>query len=156
MESRRDAAERIGSSLTASGMARLPSRVFGALIVDDDGRMTAAELAEFLGVSSGGVSGAVGYLERFGLVRREREPGSRRDVYVVDDDAWHGPMMAPELTYAPIKAAMAAAARVLEGTPAADRVGLSLEFFDFLTTELTALADRWEAHKRSLGAPRER
>ena len=85
--------ERIGGALTQAGLARLPSRVFAALLVDDDGRMTSVELAEALDVSAAGVSGAVGYLEQLGMLRRERERGSRRDVYVVDDDAWHDAMM---------------------------------------------------------------
>ena len=41
--------ERMGSALTEAGLARLPSRVFAALLVDDDGRMTSAELAKRTG-----------------------------------------------------------------------------------------------------------
>ena len=53
--------------------------------------MTSAELAEILGVSAAAVSGAISTsLSADRFVRRERERGSRRDVYVVDDDAWHG------------------------------------------------------------------
>ncbi|SFC51105.1 DNA-binding transcriptional regulator GbsR, MarR family [Nocardioides terrae] len=148
MEAQREAAERIGAALVSSGMARLPSRLFAALLVDDDGRMTSVELASFLGISSGGVSAAVRYLEQIGLVRREREPGGRRDVYVVDDDAWHDAMMAPDQLYAPIKSAMASAVQLLGDAPAATRVELSLEFLDFLTVELASLAERWEEHKR--------
>jgi len=33
-----------GGALNAAGLPPLPSRVFSALLVDDDGRMTAAEL----------------------------------------------------------------------------------------------------------------
>ena len=50
--------ERMAGALTDAGLPRLPSRVFAALLVDDDGRMTAAELAEALGVSPAGVSGS--------------------------------------------------------------------------------------------------
>ena len=42
--------ERFGSALTDSGMPRLPARVFAALLADDDGRMTATELADALGL----------------------------------------------------------------------------------------------------------
>src|SRR4051794_35351511 len=38
--------ERFAGVLTASGMPRMPSRVFVALLVTDSGRLTAAELAE--------------------------------------------------------------------------------------------------------------
>jgi DNA-binding transcriptional regulator GbsR (MarR family) len=78
--------ERFGSALTAAGMARLPGRVFACLLADRDGRMTAAELGVELGVSPASVSGAVRYLQQVHLIHREREPGTRRDVYVVADD----------------------------------------------------------------------
>src|SRR5690349_24931008 len=81
--------ERFGSELTAAGMQRLPSRVFACLLADDDGRMTAAEIGEALSVSPASVSGAVRSLQQVRMIHREREPGSRRDVYVVADDAWH-------------------------------------------------------------------
>ena len=79
---------------------------FSALLVDDDGRMTAAELTSSLGSAPASISGAVRYLEQVGMVRRERERGSRRDVYVVDDDAWHGAMMRTDQVYAPMIAAL--------------------------------------------------
>ena len=79
--------------------------------------MTAAELASTLAVSAGGISGAVAYLERFGMLRRERERGSRRDVYVVDDDAWHDTMMRHDQIYGPIRASFDHAVTVL-GTQA--------------------------------------
>ena len=41
--------ERMGTALTDAGLQRLPSRVFAALTVDDDGRMTSAELVDALG-----------------------------------------------------------------------------------------------------------
>ena len=81
--------ERFGSALTEAGMQRLPSRVFAALLADEDGRMTAAEIGEALSVSAASVSGAVRHLQQMRMIHREREPGTRRDVYVVADDAWH-------------------------------------------------------------------
>ena len=68
----------------------MPSRIFAALMVKEDGRMTSAELIEQLSVSPAAVSGAVRYLAQMGLIRRERERGGRKDVFVVMDDAWHG------------------------------------------------------------------
>src|SRR6185503_2871633 len=69
--------ERMGGALTDAGLPRLPSRAFAALVVDDDGRMTAAELAETLAVSPAAVSGAVNFLAQIGFLHRERERGSR-------------------------------------------------------------------------------
>lgn len=53
----------------------MPARVFTALLVADDGKLTVAELAEMLQVSPAAVSNAVRYLQQTRLVEREREPG---------------------------------------------------------------------------------
>jgi DNA-binding transcriptional regulator GbsR (MarR family) len=141
----------MGAALNAAGLPPLPSRAFSALLVDDDGRMTAAELASSLRVSPAGVSGAVGYLERVGMIRREREPGSRRDVYVVDDDTWHEAMMRSDVTYGPMLDALARAIDAVgTDTPAHDRLALTHEFLAFVNREMDGLADRWERHKRRL------
>src|SRR3954452_17312623 len=98
--------ERMGSALTQAGLPRTPSLVFCALLVDDDGRMTARELGQALELSAGSISGAVRYLEQVGMARRERQRGSRQDVYVVDDDAWHEALMRTDRVYAPMIAAL--------------------------------------------------
>ncbi len=146
------AVERIGGALTQAGLARLPSRVFAALLVDDDGRMTSVELAEALGVSAAGISGAVGYLEQLGMLRRERERGSRRDVYVVDDDAWHDAMMRHDQIYGPIRSSLEHALVAMgPDAPAHVRLSLTREFLVFVEAEMDALAGRWEQRKTELG-----
>ena len=150
--SQQSSVERIGSALTQAGLARLPSRVFAALLVDDDGRMTSAELADELGVSPAGVSGAVGYLEQLGMLRRERERGSRRDVYVVDDDAWHDTMMRHDQLYGPIKASLGHALTALgPEAPAHRRLALTRDFLDFLEEQLDEIGEKWEVRKAELG-----
>ncbi|MDX6317842.1 MAG: hypothetical protein QOD35_1242 [Nocardioidaceae bacterium] len=143
--------EQMGSALMQAGLPRVPSLVFSALLVDDDGRMTASELASSLALSAGSVSGAVRYLEHVGMARRERERGSRRDVYVVDDDAWHGAMMRTEHVYAPMIAALT---RCLTGlsndSPVGRRLLLTREFLTFVEDEMTALVDRWEKRRAEI------
>ncbi|MGA8245432.1 MAG: MarR family transcriptional regulator [Nocardioides sp.] len=140
--------EQLGAALADAGLPSLPSRVFSALLVDDDGRMTSAELTEVLGVSPAAISGAVKYLAHLQMLRRERERGSRRDVYVVDDDAWHGAMMRRDQAYAPILRALQAAVDDLgTGAPAYRRLMLTAEFLRFVDAELEQLADRWAAHR---------
>ena len=134
----------MGAALSSAGLARLPSRTFAALLVDDDGRMTAAELAARLEVSPAAVSGAVKYLDGIGMIRRERERGSRRDVFVVDDDAWHGSMTRADQIYAPMVAALdRALAELPARDPAYRRLRLSREFLRFLLDEMASLDDRW-------------
>ena len=143
-----EAVEHLGGALANAGLARLPARVFAALMATPDGRLTSAELATVLEVSPAGVSGAVRYLSQLRMIRRERERGSRRDVYVVMDDAWHDMLMQYDQLYAPILAALAAArSAVGEHTRAGERMELSVEFLEFVKREMAGIADRWDAYK---------
>ena len=143
--------ERMGSALSQAGLPRIPSLVFSALLVDDDGRMTASELARTLHLSAGSISGAVRYLEQVGMARRERERGSRRDVYVVDDDAWHGAMMRTGQVYAPMIAALTLGLTTIGDDAAAHRrLLLTREFLSFVDEEMTALAGRWETRRAEI------
>ncbi len=145
--------ERMGTALADAGLQRLPSRVFAALTVDDDGRMTSAELVEALGVSPASVSGAVQYLSRIGFLHRERQRGTRRDVYVVDDDAWLQAMLREEQVYAPMIAALDGALRDLPaGAPARRRLRLMREFLTFVGEEMEGVAERWLARRTQLEA----
>lgn len=144
--------QRMASTLHQAGLARVPSLVFSALIVDDDGRMTSAELAEVLHLSPASISGAVRYLEQIGMMRRERERGSRRDVYVVEEEAWHTALMKRDQVYAPMISALTAGlSAVGPNTPAHQRMLVTREFFTFINEEMTALADKWEQRRQELG-----
>src|SRR5215217_6675210 len=82
--------ERFALTFSEAGVPRMPARVFSALLVSDEGRRTASELAETLKVSPAAVSNAVRYLTQVGLVAREREPGERRDHYRIHGgDTWY-------------------------------------------------------------------
>jgi predicted transcriptional regulator len=147
--------DRMGGALTQAGLPRLPSLVFSALLVDDDGKMTSAELSGALEVSPASVSGAIRYLVQVGMVRRERERGSRRDLYVVDDDAWHGTMMRRDQLYAPMIAALSAGIGAMgEDSPAHERLILTREFLLFVDEEMKGLADKWEQRRGALSSGR--
>jgi len=141
----------MGGALTQAGVPRVPALVFSALLVDEDGRMTATELTTSLALSAGSISGAVRYLEQVGMARRERERGSRRDVYVVDDDAWHGAMVRRDQIYAPMVAALSRGLATTRTDSAAHRrLLLTREFLTFVNEEMTALAERWEKRRTQL------
>ncbi len=143
--------ERMGAAMADAGLQRLPSRLFAALTADEDGRMTSAELVAALGVSPASVSGAVRYLSQIGFIRRERERGGRRDVYVVDDDAWLQAMLREEQVYAPMIAALEDGLRELEPTSLAHRrLLLMKEFLVFVGGELETIAERWLARRAEL------
>ena len=148
--------ERLGSALTAAGMPRLPARAFAALLADEDGRMTSAELATALDVSAAAVSNAVRYLAQVRFLHRERTAGSRRDVYVVRQDAWHDAIINMRQTYAPIQAALESGVEAVGGeeTRAGERLATSADFLDFIADEMADLAQRWEERLQARAAIR--
>ena len=149
-----DVVEHLGGALADAGIARLPARVYAALLTTEDGRLTASQLASLLGVSPAGVSGAVRYLTQVRMIRRERERGSRRDVFVVMDDAWHDVLMQKDQIYAPIlRALLDAREAVGESTRAGARMQLSVEFLEFIQHEMDGIAQRWDEHKVRRVAP---
>ncbi len=86
------------------------------------------------------------------MIRRERERGSRRDVYVVLDDAWHDVLMQKDQIYAPILAALVTArGAVGERSRAGQRLQLSVEFLEFIQREMDGMSQRWEAYKAARG-----
>ena len=61
--------ERFALDLTDAGMPRMPARVFAAILSTEEGRCTAAELAQMLQVSPAAI-GQSHFLERSQLFRR--------------------------------------------------------------------------------------
>ena len=143
--------EHLGGALASAGMPLQPSRAFAALLATDDGRLTAAQLSALLEISPSAVSGAVSYLAQVGLLRKERERGTRRHVYVVAEDAWDDAMLRKDQTYGPIMAALADGVRGVENRPhARARLGLSLEFLRFVSDEMDGVIARWTERRSAL------
>ena len=142
--------ERFASVLVEGGVPRMPARVFSALLAADSGRMTAAEVAEVLEISPAAVSGAVRYLTQVSLVSREREPGSRRDVYRVHDDLWYEAIINREPLLTRWSRALEEGVEAVgPDTPAGRRLTETVEFFEFLKGEMPAMLARWREHRRS-------
>jgi len=145
--------ERFASTLADAGFPRLAARVFAALLASEDGRMTAAELAERLHASTGGVSGAVRYLVHLRLIRTERDPGTRRHAYVVDG-SWYEATVAANPFLEKGEADLRAGIAILGNSPAADRLNETLELIQFLRDETNAMMRRWAERKATLRARR--
>lgn len=144
--------ERFGNTLTEAGMPRLASRVFARLLADDDGRMTAVELTESLQVSPAAVSGAVRYLTQVSMIGKERERGSRRDVYVVHTDAWHEAILRRDHLMGQLASAMQQGVDAVGGTGTApgQRLRLSIEFLDFVGESMATMSTEWERRKADI------
>jgi DNA-binding transcriptional regulator GbsR (MarR family) len=140
--------ERFAASLIDAGWPRMPARVFVTLLASETGRLTAAELAERLEVSAAAISGAVRVLGTLDVVRREHDRASRRNVYVVDDDVWIATIQARDRLLGRWAAELdEGIAAVGPGTPAAERLAESRDFFRFLEREMPVLLERWREER---------
>jgi DNA-binding transcriptional regulator GbsR (MarR family) len=140
--------ERFAVLLSDSGMARMPARVFAAILADDAGRLTASELAERLGVSPAAISGAVRYLLHAGMIERTREPGERRDQYRLHDDVWGEMYLQRSALLRRWEDLMAeAVAAIGTDRPAGRRLEETRDFFAFLREELPAVMQRWKERR---------
>ena len=137
---------RLGCSHNAADFAQ---DTFMRLLVAESG-MTAAELADSLGASAAAISGAVRYLQNFGLIRRIPTPGSRRDRYEMPDDAWYSTMTKNSPLYGAL-GQLAEAAAIAMGSPgsaATHRVTEMARFYRYLEHRMPAIIEEWEAERR--------
>ncbi|MEV7111037.1 GbsR/MarR family transcriptional regulator [Streptomyces anulatus] len=140
--------ERFAAQLVQAGMARMPARVFAALLSSERGALTSAELSEQLKISPAAVSGAVRYLAQVNMVSREREPGSRRERYRVQRDQWYEALLKRDTILKNWQATMREGVDQFGlDTPQGTRINDTLEFFRFLEEELGSMMQRWAAHR---------
>ena len=146
--------ETFGATLRAAGLPRLVARVVALMLTDEDGRMTAAEIGAALHVSPGAVSGAMSFLCEYRFVTREREPGSRRDIYVLHTDAWHETTLrkAAMIDYLQDQLARGVEAVGGEGTRAGRRLAYSVEFYRYVGEEMRRLVAGWQERRDQLRA----
>lgn len=136
--------EKFALVLVEAGMPRMPSRVFGSLLVAEGGKRTAAELAKVLSISPAAVSGAVRYLTQVGLAVRARDPGERRDHYEIVDDVWYEAYANREKMFEAWIILMAEGVEAVGAeSDAGRRLEISRQFFGFLKDELPKLMVRW-------------
>jgi predicted transcriptional regulator len=135
--------ERLASDLVSAGMPRMPSRVFAALLTSDDGRLTAAELAELLAISPAAVSGAVRYLLQVNMASRESVPGSRRDHYRAHNELWQE-TLSRDGVLGRLESSLAAGVTALgPDSPAGNRIADTRDFISYIRGEMPKLVDRW-------------
>jgi predicted transcriptional regulator len=146
------AVERLTQSLEQHGMPRMAARVFAFVLADDADRYTASQLADGLRVSNAAISGAVRYLVDTSLLYKERRPGTRADLYRInDEDVWRTIMVAQLSTLHEWDQGLEEALSMLEpGSPGARRLMETREFFTFLRVEMSRIADAWATRRREL------
>ncbi|MEW2388779.1 MarR family transcriptional regulator [Streptomyces venezuelae] len=143
--------EQFAAQLVEAGMPRMPARIFAALLASDAGALTSAQLGGQLRVSPAAVSGAVRYLTQQHLVTREREPGTRRDLFRVHSNQWYEALGSRDSVLKRWENAMRdGVAHLGEDTPAGRRLTETLAFFEFVQGELAGMMDRWRIHREAL------
>ncbi|GAA3107010.1 GbsR/MarR family transcriptional regulator [Streptosporangium carneum] len=126
------------------GLPRMTARVLICLLLTDDGRLTAAELVRRLRVSPASVSTAVGYLTDQGVIRRERDPRRRRDIYVMDDDAWYSSAVhSSRRTLEVAEVTKRAAEDFGLDTPVGRRLFAGGAFLERISLDMLVSAERW-------------
>ncbi|WP_042800316.1 MarR family transcriptional regulator [Streptomyces sp. C] len=149
-EAVRQVEEQFTAMMVATGLPRMTARVLTCLYLTDGGSLTATELARHLQVSPASVSKAVGELEQQELIRRERDPGRRRDRYVIDADAWFRGWMASARQNTMLADFARRSARTLgTSTPSGARMQDIGDFFEHVGRAMVQAAEEW----RRGGAP---
>lgn len=140
--------ERFAAELTEAGMQRMASRVFAALLASETGSLTSAELGERLQISPAAVSGAIRYLSQVHMVSRERDPGTRRDRYVLHNEVWYETLTRRDAILTRWEKVLRDGAEILgPDTAAGRRTAETAEFFEFLQKEMLTMLDRWRAYR---------
>lgn len=136
--------------LAERGVPRMAARVSTVMMVAEEDSLTAADLAERLGVSAAAVSGALKYLLHVGLFERESIPNSRRDRYRFGDDNWYSATVLKTKFMNQIADEMDKVLDAVGGpeTHAGRRVLEMGDFYHFVAGELDYLYERWQEHKR--------
>lgn len=140
-----DFQERFAQIMVDSGMPRMASRVYAALLVTDSGKLSAAELAERLGVGASAISGAVKYLVQVRLVERGRAPGTRHDFCRIHEHTWSHYISQSDPVLARIQAGADEGMALLGlGSAAGRRLDETRRFFAFLREEIKQSMEKWQ------------
>ena len=143
--------ERFAAQLVEGGMARMPARVFAALLSSEHGVMSSADLGHQLQVSPAAVSGAIRYLAQVDMVTREREPGSRRERYRVHSNQWYEALTSRDSVLKRWEDTLREGVEQFgpDSRPGR-RINETLEFFNFLDGELADLMARWRTRRAEI------
>ncbi|MEU5581802.1 helix-turn-helix domain-containing protein [Streptomyces huasconensis] len=127
-----------------AGLPQMMARVLAALFTTDSGSLTSVELVRRLRVSPASISKAIGYLENQAFIKRERDPRSRAERYVIEDSAVFTSIMASARNQTRIAEACATGARKLGvTTPAGARLENTSQFLRHVVDDLVRSAEHW-------------
>jgi len=127
------------------GMSRMAGRIWAALLIADNEKLTADDLVRMLGASRGSVSAITRMLERVGVLQRVTQPGKRKHYYRATAASVTIDLERENLqTLHRVMSSGLEAVRG-SGSPAERRLGEFIEFIAFLREEFSTIAERWNA-----------
>jgi predicted transcriptional regulator len=139
--------------LSERGVPRMAGRVVMTIMTAEEESLTAADLADRLGVSAAAVSGALKFLLHTGLIFRDSIPNSRRDRYRLTNDNW---LTASAIKMDFLGGLIEEVDKVMDalggtGTIAGARMFEVREFYKFVVAEMDRLGERWDAYRAEHG-----
>ncbi|MEO8094009.1 MAG: MarR family transcriptional regulator [Pseudolysinimonas sp.] len=135
--------DRAAGELIVQGFPRVPAKVIIALTASEEGRLTASDLAESLGVSTAAVSGAIRYLTTVGMVRSSTVRGTRRHIYSLPERPWYTVSLTKPGVYTQFIGVLQSELERMPASAARDRIAEMSEFFVFLETRMPRLYEEW-------------
>ncbi len=135
--------EDFGTMIEASGGSRSLGKVLGYLFLAGEPR-SLDDIALDLVVSKPTASIAVRQGLQIRLFRKVGMPGSRRDYYEVQSDAWTGAFRASLAQGQAFQGLLERAATVAASQVATERLAEAVAFYRFINEEMIALMAKWE------------
>ena len=135
--------EDFGTMLEASGGSRSLGKVLGYLFLAGTPR-SLDDIAVDLSVSKPTASIAVRQGLQIRLFRKVGIPGSRRDHYEIQSDAWTGAFRASLTQGQAFQSLLERAAAMANSQLATDRLAEAVAFYRFINEEMIALIAKWE------------
>ncbi|MET7338394.1 helix-turn-helix domain-containing protein [Nonomuraea sp. NPDC005650] len=143
-EELREFTEHLVDILVLTGLPRMSSRVLACLYTTDTGALTAKDLTHRLQVSPASISTAIAYLEEQELIKRDRDPRWRRELYSVDNAVWYRSFLASAQRNFMLAETARNGARILGATtPAGARCEFVSEFLRRTGEDMLQTAERW-------------
>jgi DNA-binding transcriptional regulator GbsR (MarR family) len=143
--------DRLAGVLISNGFPAMPARVFMAIVISDDGAMTAAELADTLEASPAAISGAAKYLRTVRFVTQTNVRGSRQHRYSLAESGWYASSFTRTDLYGAIARELDAGVDQLENSPGRERLAEVRDFFRFLERRLPGLLAEWQQELSTRG-----
>ena len=140
-----------------NGLPPISGRILGWLMVCDPAEQSAAELAEAVGASRASLTNSLRVLTASGFVAARTRPGERSAYYHLRPDAWAEVArrrMASLASFTEITEE--GLALLAADEKRAERVRAAHDLFEWLSTEIEPMWQRWYAHDRRPAQPPEK